>query len=191
MQPLTDKQRQLAEQHMHLARKHAAKAMRKGVPEHEALSGAMLGLMQAAQRYDESRGVHFSSFAGYRMAGQVRDEVRTWRRQFKFWKRHYDSEAGVISVDQPASRCGFWEYEDNRDKVLADVLVDDSDPVRPCLIDFKWMIRHLSREDKLILTLKYVEGMGQREIGRVIGVSESLISKRANELLASFKGRLL
>ena len=50
----------------------------------------------------------------------------------------------------------------------------------------QWL-RGLSHEDKLILVLYYYEGLNQREIGEVIGISESGVSQKHNDLLERFR----
>jgi RNA polymerase sigma factor for flagellar operon FliA len=46
------------------------------VPRDDMISAGMLGLVEAAHRYDESRGVKFSTFAYHRVRGAVGDLLR-------------------------------------------------------------------------------------------------------------------
>lgn len=72
--------RELIEQHLPLV-EHIVLRMASGFPRHvdrtELTSAGILGLVEAATRYDEARGVPFSSFAGRRIRGAVLDLVRS------------------------------------------------------------------------------------------------------------------
>lgn len=46
------------------------------MPREDAEGWAMLGLVKAANRYDPARGLAFSTYAGYRIAGELRGAIR-------------------------------------------------------------------------------------------------------------------
>ena len=52
------------------------------------------------------------------------------------------------------------------------------------------MARGLGRDERLILILYYHEKMNQREIGEVIGLTESMISKMHRDILKRLRRRL-
>ncbi len=75
---LLDRKR-LAERHLPLVRSLATQ-MRDQLPNHLALEDLVgygsKGLMEAAERYDPSRGIAFSTFAHYRIRGALVDGLR-------------------------------------------------------------------------------------------------------------------
>lgn len=58
---------------------------------------------------------------------------------------------------------------------------------RQMILDF--LERRLSREEKLVLELYYLEGLNQKEIGRVIDLSESGVSQIRLDILRRFRER--
>lgn len=71
---------ELVEQHLPLV-EHVVMRISAGFPRHvdrgELVSAGILGLVEAASRFDESRGIPFSSFASARIRGSVLDFVRS------------------------------------------------------------------------------------------------------------------
>lgn len=69
----------LVTENVGLAR-YAARKMSKQlrITYDEAYSDALVGLWQAAQRYDPDRGVKFSTFAAKRINGEIVDRYRSW-----------------------------------------------------------------------------------------------------------------
>jgi RNA polymerase sigma factor (sigma-70 family) len=79
LKPLTREQQELVTENLGLVRFLAFKA-RKGKPKNvllEDLIGAgMIGLCEAASRFDPARGLKFATLATVRVAGAIQDEIR-------------------------------------------------------------------------------------------------------------------
>lgn len=71
-----DGQDRLVLEHLGLARKLANRYAGRGEPLEELTQVAMLGLVQAAQRFDPDRGTSFSSFAVPTILGEIRRYFR-------------------------------------------------------------------------------------------------------------------
>lgn len=54
----------------------------------------------------------------------------------------------------------------------------------------RWLLEGLTREDKLIITLYYYENLSLREIGVTLGISESRVSQKKDEILGAMRARL-
>ena len=67
---------ELTQEHMGLVRLAAHRAAGKGIPFEEAMQDGAIGLMSAIKRWDESRGLVFSTFAFPRIAGAITDGAR-------------------------------------------------------------------------------------------------------------------
>lgn len=93
----------------------------------------------------------------------------------------------TISISTPMSQLGSDDAFPISDTLEA---ANQKPPVtsRREFSESQWL-RGLSREDKLILVLYYCEGLNQREIGEVIGISESGVSQKYNALLERFRRR--
>ncbi|EEG76505.1 sigma-70 family RNA polymerase sigma factor [Dethiobacter alkaliphilus] len=72
-------QETLVEKYLPLVRLHAGR-LALGLPAHvnrdDLLQAGMLGLLEALQRFDPTRGVKFESFAALRIRGAMLDELR-------------------------------------------------------------------------------------------------------------------
>ena len=54
----------------------------------------------------------------------------------------------------------------------------------------RWITQGFDRRDRLIIILYYYEQMTMREIGSVVGISESRVSQRLESILECLKSRL-
>jgi RNA polymerase sigma factor for flagellar operon FliA len=179
----------------------------------------MLGLIDALDRFDSTRGVPFKAFAEIRVRGQIMDYLRgeDWvpravRRKFLridaartrlrlLHKReptreemaaeleispgHYDDLCGdaeirrLISLDTPMDEDGSASIGDH---VAAG---DDS------IVD-KWIegetteeitnaVERLPHRERTVVTLYYMRGQQLKEIGVILGVTESRVCQIRND----------
>lgn len=74
-----DTSEQIVSEHCELVRRIAYHLIAR-LPEHteveDLIQSGMIGLLEAARKYDASRGASFSTFAGIRIRGAMIDEVR-------------------------------------------------------------------------------------------------------------------
>ena len=178
-------------------------------------SAGILGLVEAAGRYDPSHGCSFKTFAFPRIRGAILDELR---------------KCSPVS-QQMLSRIGSLKsvYEKLEPPVTPEILARESglslDQVEECLEAMRFLkpqdwsdfqdevhgswrkmssrpgdelerlemkellvdaIKQLPERERLVITMYYTEQLTLAEIGRVIGVSES----RSSRILASAKFRL-
>lgn len=95
----------LIEKHRPYARAIAAEVLRK-LPPHaerdELEAAADLGLVEAAQAYDASRGVQFKTFSYYRIRGAIYDSIRraTWLSKSEYDKVRFEAAANSYMGDQ-------------------------------------------------------------------------------------------
>lgn len=195
----------------HLIGKLAAR-LPSGVDVENLESAGVLGLVEAAQRFDATRGVDFRSFAALRVRGAIIDEARrncplpqeVMRRVSLVSKAHQRLPAPV-TPDDLARETGL-----TRDEVL-DALIAlpfvnvhsleqlEADPAemardpgesamereeqKQLLAD---AIAALPDRERLVVTLYYMEDLRLKEIGEVLNLSESRVSR----LLASAQHQL-
>ena len=185
----------------------------------DLLQVGMIGLIQASDSYDGTRGASFSTYAGIRIKGAMLDEVRRndWLPRSVQQKSKKVSEAirraearlGKSAGDiEIAEELGIPldEYHDiNRELVysrmtsLDEIEVEsESGDQGPSveLEDMKFKeglaraIQSLPEREMLMMSLYYSDELNLKEIGEIIGVSESRVSQIHGQALARVRTRM-
>lgn len=192
----------------------------------------MIGLVGAADSFDPSRGLQFSTFAYSRIRGAILDELRKADflprgrrekvRDLERVVRRLEQENGAPPSPESIARelgCTLEEVDeilvsarsssiasldDGPSEELAQLIGDPrcEDPVDSA----QWLetkdllvaaIAELPEIEQSVVTLYYSEGLLLREIGEVLGVTESRVSQihsraiyRLNQRLADSVGPL-
>ncbi|MEW6563013.1 MAG: RNA polymerase sigma factor FliA [Pseudomonadota bacterium] len=196
----------------------------------DIIQAGMIGLLDAASRYDELRGAQFETYAAQRIRGAMLDELRSadWlprslRREMrriedainKLQQRlgrpptenEIAKELGVPLTDfqlmlgeARGAQLVYYEdfnndddenfferYDFDTDANPLDLIQDDR--FREALIH---AIERLPEREKMVMGMHYEQEMNLREIGEVLGVSESRVcqlhSQAIARLRASMKG---
>ena len=175
-------------------------------------SAGMFGLVQAAQRFDEKRGVDFKSFATLRIRGAIFDEARNScplpqevMHRVSLVTKAQERAGRAVSVEDLASSTGL-SVEEVTDALIAMPLTQvrsleqlENDPTGHAhgtpdsneeLEDQKRLladaITSLPERERLVVTLYYKEDLRLKEIGSLLKLSESYTSR----LLASAEHKL-
>lgn len=181
----------------------------------DLVQSGMIGLFEAANNYDQSKGASFETYAGIRIRGSMLDEIRKgdWiprsvhrnsRRisdaihtiEMREGRDALDQEIaaelsisldeyyGLIKDTQGSRLFSFEEliennhsdYQDGPD--LSDGLAPhsghQSDELNGQLVE---AIKALPEREQIVLALYYEEELNLKEIGAVLGVSESRVSQ--------------
>lgn len=174
-----------------------------GVDVENLESAGMLGLVEAARRYDASRGVDFKSFAALRIRGAIYDEARRncplpqeVMQRVMLVSKAQEQLTSPISVDDLVVETGLAKDE-VIDALLAmplirvqslDQVLDDptrhSDSSPDASAEFSEQKRLLAdaiaalpERERLVVTLYYMEDLRLKEIGEVLKLSESRVSR--------------
>lgn len=183
----------------------------------DLISHGIVGLIQAVDRYDPSRGVPFRTYAIARIRGQVLDTLRrldlvprSARQRAREIERAIQtlrkelgrnpSEEEIadhlgISVDavrtalqQAAcvlvSMDGVFANDDEEGLSIGEML-EDQETLSPMEhleeLDLRQRLREtlqeLSERERLVLSLYYEQELTMKEIGKVLGVTESRVSQ--------------
>ncbi|PLW68311.1 RNA polymerase sigma factor FliA [Pseudohalioglobus lutimaris] len=193
------------------------------MPPHIELDDLMqvgiIGLMQASQSYDPSRGANFSTFAGIRIKGAMLDEVRrnNWATR-SVQKGLKDVSEAISRVEARLGRSasdqeiaaqmgiGVAEYHElsaelaySRLASLDDVEeAGDGDGANPLNVFEQGQTREhvleaiqsLPEKETLMLSLYYGEELNLKEIGEILGVSESRVSQIHGQALARLRAKM-
>ncbi len=182
-----------------------AKRLPKGVSQEDLESSALLGLTEAAHRYDAERQESFMAFAAKRVRGAILDYLRhndilsrrgrRAARQVADAARQVEATHGRSATDSDlAQQLGLSESEFHQSyadvRQASVVSMDDlegmlADPEfrTPSEILEKQQVRaalmralgSLDERQVLILACYYQEALTLREIGELLGITESRV----------------
>lgn len=228
-----DQKENLLHQHAGLVKKLAYQLKAKLPPSVELddlVQAGMMGLLDAVNRYEDTHGAQFETYAAQRIRGSMLDELRSadWLPR-SVRKNMRDVETAISKLEQELGRpptegevskklkmtideyyvmlgeCGghqlvyyedFHDTENGGDHFLDRFVSDhDSDPIRglmesdfrECLID---AIEALPEREKILMGLYYEQEMNLKEIGAVMGVSESRVCQLHSQAVARLRAYL-
>jgi len=154
--------------------------------EDDLFSEGVIGLLESIARYDSKSNARFTTFAGYRIRGAMKDALRGWDSLTRAQRR----DRQQLELDGfPAPRTLSMTFErykganGRREATLEDEIADDKIVWADKNIEWQdqWeyiMLQcKMSRRERLSAKLYYLEGIPMKEVGRTIGVSESRVSQ--------------
>lgn len=209
----------LIRDHVDMARRLARKIARRVPPSvgrDELESAALLGLTEAANRYDVTRGEPFVAYAAKRVRGAVLDELRhndllTRRgregaRRLQQATRDVEARTGrSATIAEIADELGVSEAEleqtrgqlsavqvpldESRDVPISDEFTaPDAQLERRQRLDLvRRALETLGERDLQILSMHFQDGLTLKEIGTIFGVSESRISQLRTRALGALR----
>lgn len=193
----------------------------------DLVQAGMIGLMEAARKYDGGKGASFETYAGIRIRGAMLDEIRRgdWAprsvhrnsRRISAAIKQIESEKGRDAEDsevaavlgisaeeyhsilQDSAGCRLFSFEEMVEKSETgfDVFDDEASPNPLEGIErdsfqkqLAEAIRTLPEREQLVLALYYDEELNLKEIGAVLGVSESRVSQLHSQAAHRLRSRL-
>lgn len=188
-----------------------------GIEYEDLVSYGTIGLIDATKKFDESKGVKFSTFASMKITSAIIDEIRknipisrSYTAKTKEYNKAVDflqnkllrkptkeeiskymnisiKELETIIIKMQSLNMTSLDntvYEDEKEIRLIDTL-EDSKNLKPSEIVEKeelvnvmtQAIDMLKEKDKLVLSLYYYEQLTLKEIGGILGISESRVSQ--------------
>lgn len=194
----------------------------------DIIQAGMMGLLEAANRYDELRGAQFETYASQRIRGAMLDELRQadWMpRNLRRDMRRIESAISKLQqrIGRPPSEADiakeldipleeyqqmlfeargaqlvyyedfhhgddedfFDRYDFDADMDPLDLLRDER--FRGALIK---AIEDLPERERMLMGMHYEQDMNLREIGEVMGVSESRVCQLHSQAVARLRGWL-
>lgn len=204
---------------------HMMAKLPSSVEVNDIIQAGMMGLLDAAGRYDELRGAQFETYAAQRIRGAMLDELRSadWLpRSLRRDMRRIEStisklqqklgrppSEGEIAKEMGIPLAEYQDmlgesrgaqliyYEDFHDEGDEDFFerhdfAEDADPLdliqdarfRTALIK---AIEDLPERERMMMGMHYEQDMNLREIGEVLGVSESRVCQLHSQAVARLR----
>ncbi|SDH91472.1 RNA polymerase sigma factor for flagellar operon FliA [Pseudomonas panipatensis] len=194
----------------------------------DLMQAGMIGLLEAAKKYDSGKGASFETYAGIRIRGAMLDEVRKgdWAprsvhrntRMVSDAIRAIEARTGRDAKDQEVAAelnmslddyyailsdtqgSRLYSFDDlvlegGQGGAVEDSMHLDNEPSHG-LEDERFQaaladaITKLPERERLVLALYYDEELNLKEIGEVLGVSESRVSQLHSQCAARLRARL-
>lgn len=205
---------------------HLLLRMPASVQVDDLIQSGMIGLLEAARKYDVSKGASFETYAGIRIRGSMLDEVRKgdWAPRSVHRKSRKVAEAikaieartgkdakdneiaremeidlnSYYAILQDASGSRLFSFDDIMEGDDSAIELAAGELPGPCDgLQRDTFKSHLARaidglpdREKLVLALYYDEELNLKEIGEVIGVSESRVSQIHSQAAMRLRSRL-
>jgi len=222
----------LLTEHMPLVKRlahHMKAKLPPSVEVDDLVQAGMIGLLDAINRYEETHGAQFETYAVMRIRGAMLDELRSsdWMpRTLRQDMRKIENAMAVLQqkLGRPPSESevakslklsleAYQEmlgeggghqlvyYEDFKNEDGSDSFLDryaqddEADPLRS-LMDTGFRqavidaIDALPPREKLLMGLYYEEELNLKEIGAVLGVSESRVSQLHTQAVSRLRATL-
>ena len=216
--------------------KYVANRIALRLPPHvevdDLISVGVLGLIDAIDKYDSTRGAKFKTYAEFRVRGAILDELRSmdWvprsvrqkassmdgvvqKLQNKLGRRPEDDEVAEemgVSLDELFTTLNETKSmpilsledlgiakESGEQQSLLDCLAgkNDADPQTYLrLVELKEIIAKaidtLPEKERLMISLYYYEELTMKEIGGVLGVTESRVSQIHSKAVFRLRNKL-
>jgi RNA polymerase sigma factor for flagellar operon FliA len=205
---------------------HLLLRMPSSVQVDDLVQSGMIGLLEAARKYDLSKGASFETYAGIRIRGAMLDEIRKgdWAprsvhrksRQVADAIKTVEMRTGTDARDQDvaaelemsleeyhailqdASGSRLFSFDDmleGDDSMIENVAGEVPNPLDGLQNDMfrgelAAAIATLPEREQLVLALYYDEELNLKEIGQVLGVSESRVSQIHTQAALRLRSRL-
>ncbi|MEI8609658.1 RNA polymerase sigma factor FliA [Enterovibrio norvegicus] len=205
---------------------HLISRLPPNVQVEDLIQAGMIGLLEAQQNYDPSKGASFETYAGIRIRGAMLDDIRKgdWvprsvhknNRQISDAIAHLEGELGRDPNDKEISKrlgMSLEQYHNALNDINSGRLIGMDDlgvsedafvieshreenlPFQEVEEDsFKVhlakAITELPEREALVLSLYYDEELNLKEIGAIIGVSESRVCQIQNQAMQRLRTKL-
>jgi RNA polymerase sigma factor for flagellar operon FliA len=181
----------------------------------DIIQNGMLGLLDAINRYEEGLGAQFETYAVQRVRGAMLDDMRRIEGAIHALEQQYGRQpterelaeslgmplAEYQKMLQEARGYQLVYFEDFTEEGDEDYLErhfvgNQADPLE-ILMDagmrsqLVHAIEDLPEREKTVMGLYYEEDLNLREIGEVLGVSESRVCQLHSQAIARLRSRIM
>ncbi len=194
----------------------ASKFIGKGVDYDDLYSAGCIGLIKAADRFDEELGFAFSTYAVPSILGEIkrifRDggavkisrSLKEQARALAIVKERFEKENGVEpTVSELADLMKLSIYDtsqlicilqpvksltsENDDEKQVDIPADDEYTPIDNRICIEQILDRLSPNDRRLIELRFYSGLTQSKTARIMGISQVQVSRREKIILGQMR----
>lgn len=192
----------------------------RGIDYDDLFQAGCLGLIKAAERFDESRGLCFSTYAVPVILGEIRRlfredgtvkmsrslremAMKANRAATEFFKKEGRqptvqevADALGVEPEQAAQAITAGQMpisltvEDEEGKSQLDIAVAPEEELLTEKLSLRKALKELQEKDKKIIYLRYVKSSTQAETARELGMTQVQISRREKVILRTLREKL-
>ncbi len=227
---MSEQSSQLIENHIPLVKhlvRHFICRLPPQVQFDDLMQAGMIGLIEAANHYQDEKGAQFSTYATIRIKGSILDEIRRqdWvprsvykvSRQISQAVKNVENRLGrdakdhevaeelgmtiedyyeLLQDSQAAHLYGFEDVGMDDDHMVSDINVHMSEPQADAIHDdfhhyLANIIHLLPKNEQLALSLYYEHELQLKEIGELMGISESRVSQILSQATHRIRSRIV
>lgn len=197
----------------------ASRFMGKGIDYEDLYSSGCVGLIKAADGFDESLGFAFSTYAVPSILGEIRRlfrdggavkisrSLKEKARELQVVKESLEKQLGVEpTISEIAKKMGLSVSEtaqlicvaqpvvsltsdDDSEKQIDIPAEDEYSPIDDRL-SLEQVINCLPENDRKLIRLRYFDGLTQSKTASILGVSQVQVSRREKIILSDMRKRL-
>ena len=185
----------------------------KGFEYQDLVNSGVIGLIDAINKFDAEKGAKFSSYSYIKIKSAILDEIRNQSPISKHNLTKVNKYNRVVEKLQSKLLREPTSYESNIDmlnivslnyvifedtnETVQDVISDREEEAPENIIEeeekleiLSKAISNLNEREKLILSLYYYEDLNLKEIGKVLGVSESRVSQLHRKSIRNLRNKI-
>ncbi len=178
----------IAERNLYITQILAKRYVGRGIEYEDLCQVAVIGLLQAIDRFDASYGVKFATFATQTILGEIKKHFRDTGHFIRVPKKMYEvfARADQVHKTMPYSVVSYEQtLDEDRDLILENVigqnddsflLIEDKDFVYQCL-------QHLTGEEHTFIVARYYDALSQQQIADKMHVSQMYVSRLEKKVL--------
>lgn len=198
----------------------ASRFMGKGIDYEDLYSSGCVGLIKAADGFDESLGFAFSTYAVPSILGEIRRlfrdggavkisrSLKEKARELQVVKENLEKKLGVEpKISEIAEKMGLSVSEtaqliciaqpvvsltsdDDNEKQIDIPAEDEYSPIDDRL-SLEQVINCLPENDRKLIRLRYFDGLTQSKTASILGISQVQVSRREKNILSDMRKRLI
>ncbi len=198
----------------------ASRFIGKGIDYEDLYSSGCVGLIKAADGFDENLGFAFSTYAVPSILGEIRRLFRDGgavkisrtlkekARELQFVKEELEKQLGVEpTISEIAEKMGISLSEvaqllcvsqpvvsltsESDDEKQIDVPADDEYSPIDDRLSIEQILNCLNENDRKLIRLRYFDGLTQSKTANILGVSQVQVSRREKIILSDMRKRLI
>ena len=198
----------------------ASRFIGKGIDYEDLYSSGCVGLIKAADGFDENLGFAFSTYAVPSILGEIRRLFRDGgavkisrtlkekARELQFVKEELEKQLGVEpTISEIAEKMGISISEtaqllcishpvisltsEDDDEKQIDIPADDEYSPIDDRLSIEQVLNCLAENDRKLIRLRYFDGLTQSKTANILGVSQVQVSRREKIILSDMRKRLI